>query len=1257
MKRFFWAVALCISLLFTGLFFLMPATEAQTSVLPALLNLPAPPPPNPLYKPSLKQRDEAFYSKKTPPKDDAPIADLLEYWERQSSGYQELGYNIKPSKKTLDRITAEIEKNPDTLPNFLNVLPETSEMTDFVKRLYDASKADPDAENWERERIKRWLSMKSDYFSDELLKTAEQVKDVNEYVGNQEELLALTRVNFEKARPILERLYNDPTQRVSQVLARWAFYRRALDTNSFGDISRYRDELKAVVEDKSATAGMRDLAFDALVKEADWEGRDDWYFTLLEDETLADLQVNGTSYTGLTTLVLYSDPDKYADKMLELLKSSNQTVRSAAIRNLARILDKDHPEVIKALLPWLENPNWAKEISGERRRLVEALQNLEMPESVPGLIAMLEEKQLQEVYTETGAEMGNTMSNVMRSSSNMANIAGAVSPGTKSMVEYSPYRYAAVEALATQKDIRSVNALRRVLPEVQDYERVMVVKAIFLSGGFSIPEQLEAIELHAQGVKEEIKEEAIRQAAMEAIAKESEGEIRTDAPIAIETRRLEVRTVDAANTASNVRVVRPFNASEIKPILGIQIAANPEPSAEFLRALIDRISVLDRKDAQTAQALRRIMKNWRGAAVNALLLNDLKNNKLEIESIIKLLGVRKELREKQAGDIFGARGGGSAVAFGITACLLEDNSEYDAILAGENAEAKTALLGCARLIRAPLPVRKVAENLQSQNKLLALAAENYLEAEDSPEARQIVLSLHPDKAQILGATTFFGNKNSLSVGGDFITELFASVGTPVINNSYYYLVVASSEQTELEATEKKLQKEVLENRELLGVYAYDDNFIRIYTDKAVFSWEEDPARYRERVLQPEEFDNFKAFLASQNVDELVPFLGTCEECGAKELLMLGRSGGRRVYVRADPLPDFFAELEKLFEDMRRPPAKLHYYLEKDIAGIEILFADDNLEAKTLWKNGADFRLLIANPERREQLEKELLELAQMEETDEMNYLDREKMFRKRREQALPQHLAWFKFADGKAFDLAGQPPLIDYPPLSDGAAIPATEQQWKARAANIEIRANEEGLYKKSGAQFTKISDGYYDKPIVSPNGRWAVALKYDEKRELVRVNLQTGKEFKINTGDIPICQPSAFLPAVNKALIVCGNYQNYYHDEEPEEEPQVSGDFYLLDAETGTFEKAKGDFRPLGQQTFRPLQPTGKTDEFWAAIPDKDKNETQFGLYNARTFSFKPTLRIPQIKVDSMNVWVDAGEGKIYIVYEGQMLSVPLKK
>ena len=87
----------------------------------------------------------------------------------------------------------------------------------------------------------------------------------------------------------------------------------------------------------------------------------------------------------------------------------------------------------------------------------------------------------------------------------------------------------------------------------------------------------------------------------------------------------------------------------------------------------------------------------------------------------------------------------------------------------------------------------------------------------------------------------------------------------------------------------------------------------------------------------------------------------------------------------------------------------------------------------------------------------------------------------------------------------------------------------------------------------------------------------------------------------------------------------------------------------------AKGDIKPIAQQRFRSLQPAAIAFEFWAAIPNQGKNETNVGIYNAKTSAFKPILKIPKISFDSMNMWVDGTAGKVYFVYSGHLLALPL--
>ena len=67
--------------------------------------------------------------------------------------------------------------------------------------------------------------------------------------------------------------------------------------------------------------------------------------------------------------------------------------------------------------------------------------------------------------------------------------------------------------------------------------------------------------------------------------------------------------------------------------------------------------------------------------------------------------------------------------------------------------------------------------------------------------------------------------------------------------------------------------------------------------------------------------------------------------------------------------------------------------------------------------------------------------------------------------------------------------------------------------------------------------------------------------------------------------------------------------------------------------------------------------NEFWAAIPDREKNQTQVGRYNLKDFSFETLLVLPHISFDSMSMWVDEPGSKLYVVYESQLLRIPLSK
>ncbi|NOT48545.1 MAG: HEAT repeat domain-containing protein, partial [Acidobacteria bacterium] len=854
------------------------ASSAKEDLVSQLLRVPAPPPPNPLVPPR-SNRDELFYSKRKVPSDDAPIRELMDYWRQQSSRYQNLRYMPKPSSRVMDRLRAEIVKDPKSVVGFLNIFNDSRDGAEFVKNIYDNWTDDERDGEGGKERLNTWLSWNSPHHVRQLEKAAQKAGERGEYVTNFDQLVALAKYDWDSARPTVDRLYGDASQPVSRVTATWALYGHALEDNSLGDIDRYRDELKAIVEDKKASAGMRDLAMDALVKEKEWSGRDDWYFTLLEDETLADLRVNGSTYTGLTTIILNSHPDRFADKMIELVKSTNPVVRSAAARNLAVMLDPERPDVIKALLPWLEDPNWATDTNGSRMRVLQALQRVKVPESAPALIKLLDEKETYYVdpnanAANAAATAANTMANAANAMVRASNAVSATSFSASNAnsikgkpVTHYPLRDDAVRALTTQEDMRALPALRRILGETEGYQRGTVVKAIFKCKGYTVAEQANALETMARSARDQM-------ARIMAETGLTEEALRNDLSLARTATNSYITTInDVMSSPQGVDFM-----------LGGELTQVREPGDALIREVIARMSQHEKREPEIAEALRGFLLMWKGPAVNSLFLKDLKDGKADVHSVVKLLSIRKELQEKHSGEVSDARRGGP-VQSAIGACLMESEDAYPEILNGDNPEAKAALLGCARLIRAKLPVKEVAKFISHADKRLAAAAESFLESEDSAEARNIVLSLHPNEAKIMGATTgFWPERNQVTVA---LGDLFDSMpgGSPNNANPILGYLLSASGGREIEG-EKPLRDEIKKDTDLVGAYSYLDNVIRIYKDKVAYTWGKDDSRYNERFLSKEEFDRFTGYLSSQNVDEMAPFLD-CEQynCETNQLLM------------------------------------------------------------------------------------------------------------------------------------------------------------------------------------------------------------------------------------------------------------------------------------------------------------------------------------------------------------------------------------
>jgi hypothetical protein len=1119
-----------------------------------LLSMPA---PTPRVADDAEKRNampprppDFFDSAKTPP-DDAPIADLLDYWERPRLRRRDR-HVLEPSDATRRRLLAACEGEPERLPLLLELLPQDAATAERVKKLHDESLAsDRFDEDW-RKKVRDWLRFNSKYFLGELLALARKAKDKDGYVDGEEALLALVKVDWSTAEPLLQSLSGGGPR--TAALANALLYRHAVGVNEESDVATYRQRLKEIAASRGAPARARDTAIDELSL-SDWAGRDEWYLSLLADEALLEPRDGSYLLSPLTTL-FDREPDKWIPVMAKLVESPNRATRQAAASCLVNYLTSDYEPRKDAILPvlrWLSDPEWLEINSSQRAWFIGRLDRIEIPESVPGLIWIIEHEE--------------------------------------------DNRGRAAQTLAHYKDPRAIPALKKALPQVSSYHIQHIIQCLLASGGLSDDEQLAALEAYAN------------------IISTPEG-------------RVEVERYRGSSDA-------PLST---QIAIGQYLARQNEVSEGLASRALARAESLQSKAPTVARELLALAQSWQSRLVEADMLRRIGAGAADADTIVRALERRKRLRESVRRELLDLAGLGGA-APGIAAVLLADEALAQSVLDTGDHLAQIALLACARLTQMALPVEQVGSLLRGREADLTLAAERYLLVEDSPEARRLLLERHPNSAFITG-----WRENLQLIGGDN----FDAMGR----------------------FEERLREEVLQEngpREIYALLADDKHghrILRVYPSRAVYTYYEDAARYRERVISQAELAGFKDFITNNKLAEIGPQFGPCHhDCWAAEFLTLTRQGGRRVFSHQGT-GGWITVIDNFYLLGQGDGARVHYYLEGKIKGLEVMYAGETPIMLDVWRQGADSRVFVERAATPEEIEEERKDEAVEDDDDDEDA----RAERRRREVARERaRFSWRKLEGGALGEETTQPPGYS---TFDEAAFEIEQDDFPAHLNDhltqavaggsvVMARSSEEGgLWKKiAGGKPVRLSrDGAYANPLVTPDGKWAVAAKTDSHwgvpNHIVRLNLQTRREYRVNLPPADQFDSVAYIAAHNKVLL------RRARDENNQDSKSISPEdpeFYLLDVATGRTQKVTGEFAPLLQEGRRSLQPTGAPFAYWAAIPDREKNRTRVGRYNSRDFSFQTTLDVQQLTFDSFSMWVDEKEAKLLVVYEGQLLRLPL--
>jgi hypothetical protein len=639
-----------------------------------------------------------------------------------------------------------------------------------------------------------------------------------------------------------------------------------------------------------------------------------------------------------------------------------------------------------------------------------------------------------------------------------------------------------------------------------------------------------------------------------------------------------------------------------EPGEGVEIRGKAIQATEGLALrLIERAKSLRSSQPDVARRMLRVVEgaSLRVAEIN--LVERIGAGWIDIEALKLALEKRESLRKSGVDELYKlVKDGG--YAGGVAASILNDEPEQRETLAGTDAKAQLALLAGARYMRDKLPVELVGKLLNSPNRALAKVSESYLEVEDSAEARRLVLARHRGEAYIVGDG-------------------------------------AGIDHSSLQDWEITIRREIKSRNDLEAIYAagrvwvsqIDGIVIRVRGGKAEISLYDVEGRRDLRALSQSEFEELKSFTSRQEVEDLGPQSYARPSRGCYEYVRLTKNGGRRIMFfdlrRAPKNPTLHEELSGLFYRLSRSGDFIaRYDIEDKIPGVEVLLADKKQEAMMVCGEGSEIRVLIG--EKGAEYKQDLSE-------------------------AMPE---WREFTSGKPGKTTDAPATcrLSSSISSSNKARPDNQFRWihwPTRSGDAWVFGSyrgDSGVWKfEPGAEPAKIISGPYSNPVVTPDGKWMVAIKTEnEPTQLVRHNLQTGQEFPVTLPNDAHRAPIAYVAAHAKVFLgyYAGNGQ-----------PNPSAVHYLLDPETGTVQEVKGEFAPLRDGFIRELQPTGNPNEFWTALPDFNRKATLIGRYDSMNFVFTQVLELPGLILSENNFWVDAAAGKIWFTYEGHLLRIPL--
>lgn len=732
-------------------------------------------------------------------------------------------------------------------------------------------------------------------------------------------------------------------------------------------------------------------------------------------------------------------------------------------------------------------------------------------------------------------------------------------------------RATAARVMASYPDPKAGPALRRLLEkETRGRTRMDVVKALVACGGVTEDEAVSSVEAFAE----------------EVVLHESVYELRVEL----------LMQGPGGRTAPSV-------------LIGMYLAESPPPGEAVAKRLMERARNLGPKAPRVAAALREVLADWPAQAIDQDLAALIADGAADAATITAALRRRDSMRLKAVKELEKATASGG-IAAGAAVLLLGEPGKIDAVLEGSDTPARRTLLACARLVGEHLPVPLVGSLLRSEEAPLAEAAEAYLTAEDSPEARRLVLALHDGQTAILG-------ESMPDVPGHSHLAVFSGL-------------------------EKQLQEEARAGLEIYALlsagYWGDDGQIvlRIGPDSAKLTYAADPARDHFREIPESELGEFLKSIASSGIEEAGPLFIGDDDAAQYEYLHVTKAGGRRVILGgaceddrdSSPHCRAFKSFKQLLGSEEMRP---EYHSAGQVPGFEILLAEPSVLVSGVWKDAQDTRVLAQR----------LLAPRGGYGPAEFTILRTD-----------GKDPGWTAFSKGKLGSPMPAPPGFETGDLKKGVppemlvAEDAHFSRLLSAPGEVLYRVGTwnrtYGFWRLAGGRDPELLlEGNCAAPLITPDGRWAVIAKTDTSwaapNYVVCIDLAKRVSYRLKVPDANKFYPIAYIPAHGKVLLVRGL------------------EFYLLEPTTGAVTAIPGEFAPFQESGRFSLQPAKARDEVWAAIFRPDSQATEVGRYDTKSFVFRRAMSVPSLRFGSDQMWVDEQEGKVYVVYRGHLLRMAL--